>query len=247
MKKYLIANWKMKLNHSETVKLAKQITKIKTTKYQLVVAPSTPYLFEVGKILVKSNIKLSAQNLAAWSFGSYTGETSSSMIKEAGCQFSLIGHSERREHLNESAEMIGQKVQQAIDHNITPVLCVGETEAEKKVDQTKTVLVQQIRKSLSSVKNLTQKKIVIAYEPVWAVGTGQVVDAESLEKAYLVIKHAVSMLTSARYFDQNVSFLYGGSLNSKNIELFVEIPYLQGFLVGGAGLDVNELKQIVEA
>ncbi|HCC22839.1 TPA: triose-phosphate isomerase [Candidatus Falkowbacteria bacterium] len=247
MKRYFVANWKMNLTHSDSIQLARQIAKLKSSRYQLIVAPSEPYLVGVAKALGRSSVKLSAQDLAAWPAGSFTGETSAAMVKEAGCRYAIIGHSERRQHLGESTELIGRKLQQAIDHGVTPIFCLGETEAERRAGQTKSVLMQQLKQSLGKIKNLAGKKLLIAYEPVWAIGSGRAVGLDDLEQAYMAVRHAVSMLVSAEYFDSKVSFLYGGSLSGDNLAAFLPLPFLGGFLVGGASLKIEEIKRMLDA
>jgi len=246
MKKVLIANWKMNLGLKPALSFAKKIKKDLVKNLQIVLAPTFPYLLPMAKELKNSQIKLAAQDIAAWDKGAYTGEVSGKMLKEVGCSQVIIGHSERRQYLHETDQLINAKIKQALASNLQPIICVGETLEEKKQGQRDTILVQQIKNDLSKIKNLCQRKIIIAYEPIWAIGTGQMVEPTDLEAAYRVIKNSVAKICSSMYFDSKVTFIYGGSIDSKSVEPFLLLPYLQGFLVGGASLDEPEFVKIAK-
>lgn len=220
----------------DSISYAKKIKNKKYAKVDLVVAPSLPYLEKVHKILASSHIKIAAQNISAWKAGSYTGEVSADMIKESGANFVIVGHSERRQNLGETDELVRAKIKSALEKNLMPILCIGETWSEKKSGQREAVIVLQLKKALAGIDNLCRKKIIIAYEPVWAIGSKKFVDLKDLQDVYRVAKRAVSMICSAEYFDKMISFIYGGSVDLANIEELLKFEPLNGFLIGSASL-----------
>jgi triosephosphate isomerase len=247
MKKIYIANWKMNLLKKDVIDFLKKIKKRKYQSADLVLAPSFPYLNQVSDGLKNSAIKLAAQNVATQEKGAFTGEVSIKMLKDFGVRYVIIGHSERRQIFSETDSMINQKVKRVLETGMIPILCIGETQEEKNSGQRETVLVQQLRNSLSRVENLANKKVIIAYEPVWAIGTGNVVTESELDEAYRAIKRAISSLAGSNFFEEKVMFVYGGSVDEKNICDLKKIPYLQGFLVGGASLNVDRFLSLVNA
>jgi triosephosphate isomerase len=236
----------MNLLEKQTVFLAKKIKQKKFSRVELVLAPSFPYLNAVKKQILKTKIKLAAQNVAAWEVGAHTGEVSATMLKELGCDYAIVGHSERRVELAESGHLINLKISQLVQKNLTPIFCVGETAEDKKTGQKNQVLVQQIKTSLSKISGLEKVDLIVAYEPVWAIGSGQAVTIVDLEESYRVIKHAFSMLISEKYFEEHVRFIYGGSVDLGNIGEFSRISYLHGFLVGGASLQAETFFKLAE-
>lgn len=246
MKKILIANWKMNKSIEDSVAYAKKIKKEKFSKVDLSLAASFTSLEAVAKALQKSEIKLAAQNIGHLESGSLTGEVSVDMIKEAGCSQVIIGHSERRILLNETNELISQKLKLAYAKNIMPIFCVGETKEEKQNNQRDSVLVQQIKQGLSQVPDLAQKKMILAYEPVWAIGSGQIVDLADLQEVKRVVKRAFSLLAGNQYFEEKVKFIYGGSVDLDNVANFLTDDTIDGFLVGGASLAVENFISLAE-
>lgn len=246
MKKLLIANWKMYLSKVETINLVKKIKKLSVKKIEMTVAPAAVYFEAVSKLLKTGSIKMTAQNVAAYESGAHTGEISAMMLKEFGCRYALVGHSERRLELNETDPLIREKIKRLFEKNITPVLCVGETAKQKFSGERNQVVVQQLKNALSGIDSLVKKKLVVAYEPVWAIGTGKVVAIKDLEEVFGVIKRALSMLESEDYFNRQVLFLYGGSLDDDNIEQFASLDYLCGFLVGRASTNADKLEKIIK-
>jgi len=246
MQKILIANWKMNLDVEKSLNLAKQYKKnLRTLKgLELVVAPSIPLIIPIKDIFGSAKISLSGQNVAAFSEGAYTGEVSAKMLKQIGCGYSLVGHSERRQHLVEADEMIHKKIVQSYAAGITPVLCVGESLKEKESGGRDAVIINQLQRALSKVEALPDKEIIIAYEPVWAIGTGVSVEREDLIHVERIIKRALSSLYSENFYNEKVSLLYGGSVNSVNVSVFWGIDKLAGFLVGTSSLEANEFLKI---
>ena len=246
MSKIVIANWKMNVRHAKAVTYAAALRKQAVRGVDLVVAPSLTVLPSVAEKLRGSRVKVAAQDVAAWSEGAYTGEVSARMLKDAGATYTIIGHSERRQLLGETDAMVHDKVAQALKAKLRPILCVGETDEERKAGKRDTVLVQQLRNALSKVPDLHDSRLVVAYEPVWAIGSGQAVQPDDLAQAYKVIKRAVTSLTTSAYWAAKVRFVYGGSVDAENAALFAAQEYVDGFLVGGASLQVKKFLAIAK-
>lgn len=206
-----------------------------------VVAPPFPFLEEVGKVLKKA--KLGAQDLHWESSGAFTGEVSAKELKSLGVKHVIVGHSERRHKLGETDEMIAKKLKAALDEGLAPVLCVGETKAEKDAGKREEVIKRQLNKGLSLVGGQLSKvncQLLIAYEPVWAIGTG---DPETPESALETIKFIKSIVKGQL---SKVKVLYGGSVNSQNLGDYLKHKEVAGALVGGASLKKEEVKKMVE-
>jgi triosephosphate isomerase (TIM) len=246
MKQLLIGNWKMNMQRDASLELAFQLKKRlkKITQLEVVVSPSFPYLHEVNSLLAKSHIKLAGQTVASQDNGSYTGEVSATMLKELGCAYAIVGHSERRHKMGETDEMINKKINQCYHAGLIPVLCIGETYEQKKNGQSDSVLVRQLQYALSKVDGLPENKLVVAYEPVWAIGTGTYMDPAEVSVFQRTIKRTLSSLYSEKFYDSNVRFLYGGSVNSINAKGFWVAEYIDGMLVGGGSLDPEEFYNI---
>ncbi|KKR08616.1 MAG: Triosephosphate isomerase [Parcubacteria group bacterium GW2011_GWC2_39_14] len=246
MKKILIANWKMNLDVEKTLQLARDYKKeLKALSgIELIVAPSLPLLIPVEGIFAKTKIGLAGQNVAAFSTGSYTGEVSAAMLKQIGCKYSLVGHSERRQHVAEIDEMIHKKIVQCYAGGLIPVLCVGELLKDKENGQRDSVIINQLHQALAKVPDLPEKEIIIAYEPAWALGTGVSVEKEDLLHVERIIKRAISSLFSESFYNEKVRLLYGGSVNSKNVSNYWGIEKMSGFLVATASLDAEEFSKI---
>lgn len=246
MKKMLIANWKMELTESATLDLTFHLKKRlkKISQVEIVIAPSFVYLKEVKNLLGKSNIALAAQTVAAQQKGKFTGEVSAEMLSEIGCQYAIVGHSERRLKLNETDEMINHKINQCYHAGIIPVLCIGESAEQKSSGQSDTVIVRQLHAALEKVDGLPENELVIAYEPVWAIGSGQFLPAEQIFPFQRTIKRTISSLYSEKFYDENVRLLYGGSVNSIIAKSYWASDFLDGILIGGASLDLEEMYNI---
>ncbi len=250
MKKLAIANWKMKLTLAESVKLAKEFKdKFKGLKKEgdVVVCPSSVTLSEVGKSFKKTNISLGAQNVYWEEGGSFTGETSPKMLREVGCEYVIIGHSERRKYLLENYEMIHQKVKVVLKTDgLTPVVCIGEGSDDRKTDKRDFVLVDQLQQALGGITLMKNQQVVVAYEPVWAIGSGLVIEPSEADYAHKIIGIALNDLFGPDIANNNIRIVYGGSITSKNIEDFVGLDNIDGVLVGGASLNVSEFYKIAK-
>lgn len=248
MKKIIIANWKMNLDEKETIDLAKAYYKnIKPKRNtEVVITPSFPMLKEVQKIFSGTDFILGSQDVAAQESGAYTGEVSSKMLKDLGCKYVVVGHSERRMFMGETNEEINKKLNQCFNMGLSPILCIGETLQENKDDKREYVLVQQLQQALSKVNGLPENELVIAYEPVWAIGSGQYMEAKDIQLIQSIVKRVIFSLYSEKFYNEKVRLIYGGSVNSINANDFLSQENISGLLVATASLDVSAFRNIVE-
>jgi len=248
-KKYIIANWKMNLNLAESVSLAKKFKEkfAGFDKGEVVVCPSISALYEVNKVLKGSKIKMGAQNVFWEEAGAYTGEVSPEMLAEVGCRYVILGHSERRKYLSENYEIINKKIRAVIkNEKLIPIVCIGESWEERKTDRRDFVLVEQLEQALSGVEIFGNQQIIIAYEPIWAIGTGTAIEPSEAEYAHKIIKLALNDIVGMQVVSKNFSVIYGGSINSKNVKSFASLENMDGLLVGGASLKLEEFYKIAK-
>lgn len=249
-KKHIIANWKMSLGLDETIVLAKKFQKkfAGLKKGEVAICPMTLALSQVSKMLKGSQIKLGAQNVFWEEKGAYTGETSVNSLVEVGCQYVILGHSERRAYLLENYEMVHKKVKAAIrTERLIPIICIGESWKERKTERRDFVLVEQLWQALSGIDVFGDQQIIIAYEPIWAVGTGTAIKPSEAEYAHKIIKLALNDMFGIQVVSKNFRVIYGGSINPKNVKGFVNLEDMDGFLVGSASLKVDEFFKVVKA
>ncbi len=247
--KTIVANWKMNVGVRESVALARAsllLLRGKRNVPNLVLCSSAAALSEVRKVLARSSASLSAQNMAYEEQGAFTGETSVRSLVELGVSYVLVGHSERRALFSETDDVINKKVLLALKNKLVPIICVGETKEQRKNDETKEVIKSQISKALSSVKLRSTNNIMIAYEPRWAIGSGVTPSVKEIVEIHSFIKDVLTSLLSASV-SKTVSVLYGGSVDQKNAYEFLREKEVDGVLVGGASVKVNQFKHVVEA
>ena len=252
MKKLITANWKMNKTIQEAVSTAKELKKlVKDAKNaEVVICPPFTALQAVGKELRKSNIKLGAQNMHFEDFGAYTGDISPLMLRDAGCEYVILGHSERREFFNESDMLINKKVLSALVHKLKPILCVGETFEERSSNKAREVIDKQLRNCLDRIDAKQMHKIAIAYEPVWAISRGspntKPATKEVAEETHKIIRKLLEEI-----FDSATAkitrILYGGSVKPENAKGLLSMPNINGALVGNASLDAKSFAGIVKA
>lgn len=245
--KIIVANWKMKLNLAESLELAKKIKgKFKNFKKgEVVLCPSFIVLDETNKMLKNTAIKTGAQNVFWEEVGAYTGEISPKMLSEAGCKYVILGHSERRKYLSESYEMIHKKIKAVLNEgNLTPIVCIGENWEERKTDRRDFILVEQLQLALGGLKIIGDQPIIVAYEPIWAIGSGSAIEPQEAEYAHKIIRLALNDMFGMNKIESNFRIIYGGSISSKNVNNFVGLENIDGLLVGGASLDANEFYKI---
>jgi len=248
MRKNIVAgNWKMNKNLQEGVALAKEVeAAVVAAKKDVTVIVGTPFihLTEVSKVI--SNVKLAAQNCADKVSGAYTGEISAEMVASTGAQYVILGHSERRSYYGETDAILSEKVKLALANNLEVIFCIGEVLEEREAEKHFEVVKSQL---VNGIFNLTAEefgKIVIAYEPVWAIGTGKTASSAQAQEIHKFIRETVAAKYGATVAD-NTSILYGGSCNPTNAaELFAN-PDVDGGLIGGAALKVDQFIAIVTA
>ncbi|MDD2203658.1 MAG: triose-phosphate isomerase [Bacilli bacterium] len=236
MKKIIALNLKMNLNYEEALNYVETLSNEKLDKHGIVVLPSYIYLDMFRKL----EYNLGAQNVYFEDKGAYTGEISPSQLKTLGISYALIGHSERRIHFNEDNELINKKIKGSLRNNLNIILCVGETEEEKDLNKTFFVLEQQLIADLNNIENLNN--IIIAYEPVWAIGSGKVPKNEEIEESIKFIKSVVN-----RKYNIEPKVLYGGSVNKENINTILKINNVDGVLVGSASVDPKYLISMIKS
>ncbi len=247
-KTFIIANWKCNpttLKKTKTLfdSIKKQSNKTKKGNNEIVICPPLVYLPTINA--KPTNIKLGAQNCYWEENGAFTGETSPLMLKDLKCKYVFVGHSERRKYFNETDEKINKKIEAIIKAKMIPILCVGETKEEKKQEKTQQILKTQLKIALKGVK-LKNTKLCIAYEPVWALGTGKACNPDEAKKINLLIKKIITQLYNPS-IAKKLPVLYGGSVNSKNANAFIKEACMDGLLIGGASLDAREFSKIISS
>ena len=244
----LVANWKMNKTIREAIDYAHRLKELLSRYDGVEVILASPFttLRSLDEVLRGSRISLAAQNIHWEDSGPYTGEISALQVREAGCRYVLIGHSERRQHFGEGYDQVNRKIHAAIRSQLYPVVCLGETQMEREAHRTLNILEEQISKGMAGIiRPEGIDKFLIAYEPVWAIGTGQTVTPKQASETHQFIRQRLSELfgPSTAAF---VKVLYGGSITSENVSPFVAEPQVDGLLVGGASLDFEEFSEIVK-
>ncbi len=244
--KLVIGNWKMNglsaTNHSLVTAIVAGMAEVKS---QVGICPPFIYLQQVNDLIKGTSIKLGAQNASANAQGAFTGEIAVDMLKDLGCYYVILGHSERRALYQESDEWVAQKVATTLKGDLIPVLCVGELLEEREANQTETVVARQLQAVINLVGIQAFEKIVIAYEPVWAIGTGKTATPEQAQAVHAFIRKLLSEHDAK--IAQTVQILYGGSVKGSNAaELFAQ-PDIDGGLIGGAALKAEEFLTICKA
>ncbi|MBL8873088.1 MAG: triose-phosphate isomerase [Planctomycetaceae bacterium] len=249
MRKPLIAgNWKMNLLRDSSVALIHQLLdKSKASdKVEVAVCPPSVYLHDVGAALRGSHIALGAQNMYHTDEGAYTGEVSGKMLKDIGCRYVILGHSERRQLMGETDTQVNQKVHAALKVGLVPIVCVGETLDQREAGQTTTVVRTQCEGSLAGLTSEQAAGIVLAYEPVWAIGTGKTASPAQAEEVHADIRALLTKMFGADTA-QKVRIQYGGSVKADNAKELLSQPNIDGALVGGASLKADSFLPIIDA
>lgn len=200
-----------------------------------------PYLAQLQSLLSGSAIVWGAQDVSSHEQGAFTGEVSAAMLKDFACRYAIVGHSERRQHHGETDLQVADKAKVALSHGITPIVCVGETLAQREAGQTEAVVKRQLAAVIHAVAHCTSE-IVVAYEPVWAIGTGKTASPEQAQQVHAVLR---AQLAAATQHPDRVHILYGGSMNAANAASLLAQPDIDGGLIGGASLKVADFLQIV--
>ncbi len=244
---YIAGNWKMHKTISEAQSLARSVAKsLADTPHRIMVAPAFTALSAVSKALAATNIVLAAQNMASAESGAHTGEISPLMLKDAGADTVILGHSERRAVYGESDELINVKVKLALQHDFEVILCVGETIEEREAGNADSVVERQLRIGLTGIKVSAMKSVVIAYEPVWAIGTGKTATPEDANAMHEFIRSSIGSWYS-QSIAEGLIIQYGGSVKPENAESLLGQTHIDGALVGGASLEADSFAAIARA
>ncbi|MEA3249087.1 MAG: triose-phosphate isomerase [Patescibacteria group bacterium] len=252
MKRYLIANWKMQLNEADSAALASDIVKriapqvADSDKVVTVLCPSHLSIGEVADAVRGTAVGLGAQDVSWEDKGALTGEISPVTLKELGCAYCIVGHSERRQKLGETDEMVHKKAEALLRHDINPIICVGETKEERDAGKRDAVVIGQVRAALEGLRPVGNQDIVVAYEPVWVIGTGQAVEPNDAAEVHQLIRETLLEMLPADIVEQQCFVIYGGSIDSKNLAGFLEVPIIEGALIGGASLRADEFVRMTE-
>lgn len=248
--KVIAGNWKMNNDISQTTELINGITSAllsaESVKSIVIVCPPYTSLMTAQQLIKGSSIKLGAQDISLYDSGAYTGEISLSMLKSVGCEYVIVGHSERRQYHTETNEIINQKAKKVLSGGLVPIICVGETLEEREKNITSQVLTTQVKGVLAGLSATEVEKSIIAYEPVWAIGTGKTASKEQAEEVHLLIRTLISQLYSSTTADK-VIIQYGGSVKADNAKELLSQPNIDGALVGGACLKADSFVAIINA
>ncbi len=242
----IAGNWKMFKTNSEAVETARQLKDlvVKTDDIDIMIAPPFTALAQVSDAIGESAISLGGQNIFWEKEGAYTGEISAAMLVSTGCSYVIIGHSERRQYFGETDQTVNKKIAAAIGNNLIPILCVGESEKERESDKTFSVLDKQLKEGLQDFSLTDLETLVIAYEPIWAIGTGKTATKEQAQEVH----HYLRSELEKRFgdpFAKSIRILYGGSVKPDNTKALMAMPDIDGALVGGASLNAESFSQIV--
>ncbi|MDH6343255.1 triosephosphate isomerase [Parabacteroides sp. PFB2-12] len=250
MRKNIIAgNWKMNTTLAEGLELAKGLNealKGKTLKCDVVIGTPFTHLASVAAAIDTDKIGVAAQNCADQEKGAYTGEVSAAMVASTGAKYVILGHSERRAYYHETAEILKTKVNLALANGLTPIFCIGEVLEEREAGKHFQVVDEQVEGSLFDLSPEDFAKLVIAYEPVWAIGTGKTATADQAEEIHAHIRATIAKKYGEQIAD-DCTILYGGSMNGANAAELVAKPNVDGGLIGGASLGVDKFMPIIEA
>ena len=234
-RKFIVANWKLNGSFSFSRDYIKNIDLVESNKIDncLIICPPIPYINEIKS----KSFFLGAQNCSEKLEGAYTGEISVKMLRDIGCAFCIIGHSERRNSFNDTDEIIYQKLNNCLQNDIVPILCIGETLLQKKDNLTNEVLKNQLQRCLS--QNFNLENLIIAYEPIWSIGTGMVPKVEEISITHKYIKEKI-------FSESKIKILYGGSVKSNNYKEIINTSEVDGLLVGGASINIEEFNKIIK-
>ncbi|MBO4293267.1 MAG: triose-phosphate isomerase [Clostridia bacterium] len=244
-KKVIAGNWKMNMLPNEAIKYIDEITPlVKDTKNEVILCVPYTDLFYALLNVQETNIKIGAQNMHFAESGAYTGEISAQMLKSINVEYVIIGHSERRQYFNETDETVNKKIKAAFENGLKPIVCVGETLEQREAGETIDVITTQTKLALDGLTEEQVANTIIAYEPIWAIGTGKTATSEDAQSSIKAIRDKI-----AEIYGQNVServiIQYGGSVKSSNAKELFQMPDIDGGLVGGASLKPDEFAKIV--
>ena len=248
-RKVIAGNWKMNKDIHETAALINELRerlKDFRNEVEIVLCPAFTSLVIAKTLMKDSAMKLGAQNISHQDYGAYTGEISARMLKEIGCEYVVLGHSERRQYFKETNDLVNAKVQKAFQAGLTPIVCIGETFDERESGITDTVITTQVKGVLWELDSSQISKIIIAYEPVWSIGTGKNATPDQANDVHKLIRKLVSQITSWSVAEKLI-IQYGGSMNAQNASTLLGQPDIDGGLIGGASLKSDAFMAIIQA
>ncbi|HEY9186988.1 MAG TPA: triose-phosphate isomerase [Ignavibacteria bacterium] len=248
-KKVIAGNWKMYKDVNESIEFVKELVlKQNNIPDNVDVIICTPFtsLYAVSQIVKDSKIMLGAQNMFYEDQGAYTGEISPLMLKSTGCKYVILGHSERRTYFGETDDIVNKKVKKAIEKDLTPIMCIGETLQERESGITNQIVEKQVRGGLNGLSPEEISKIIIAYEPVWAIGTGKTATPAQAQDVHKFIRDLISKISNDK-IASNLIIQYGGSMKPENAKELLSQPDIDGGLIGGACLKVDSFYGIITA
>ncbi len=241
-KKLIAGNWKMNGGLAANDALLKSmLAGVGQPAADVALCVPAPYLAQLQSVLQGSSIAWGAQDVSAHEQGAYTGEVSVAMLKDFGCRYVIVGHSERRQYHGETDEVVAAKTQRALSAGVTPIVCVGETLAQREAGETEAVVKRQLAAVIHTVGHCITE-IVVAYEPVWAIGTGRTATPEQAQTVHAVLR---AQLAAATTHPKRVHILYGGSMNAANAATLLNQPDIDGGLIGGASLKAEDFLKII--
>lgn len=246
----IIGNWKMQLSVQEAERLARDLAAglpKRLTDVRVAVCPSYAALAPVRAALGEAPVMLGAQDVCDQEKGAYTGEVSARELVDLGATLAIIGHSERRAHVHEDDALIGAKVRRALAAKLLPVLCVGETREERDKGLRDVVVERQVRAALEGLELPARRELIVAYEPVWVIGTGTAVDPDDAVRSHFIVRETLRDILGPDVADTRCRIIYGGSVDRGNVAGFLARPAVEGLLVGGASLSAEEFLAIVDA
>lgn len=248
MRKPIIAgNWKMNNNMAETEKLVTAlIPMVKDAECDVVICVPFTSIAKAVELTKGTNIKVGAENVHWAKNGAFTGEISADMLIELGTEYVVIGHSERRQYFGETDQTVNMRMKAALQAGLKPIVCVGETLEEREGNKTEEVVVRQTVEAFKDIDENELKNIVIAYEPVWAIGTGKTATSEQANDTIKIIRNAMAKLYGDKNAEDVVRIQYGGSMNPSNVKELMAMPEIDGGLIGGASLDAAKFTQVVK-
>ena len=247
MRKIIIAgNWKMNKTISQAIELTNGLKRnlYDIADIEIVVCPPFNCLDQVSEVVSGSNIKLGAQNMHWEEEGAFTGEVSPLMLKDLGCEYVILGHSERRQYFQETNEIVNKKLRSALKNGLTPIVCVGEKLEEHKANKTFDVVKDHVENSLKYLTSEELQKVVIAYEPVWAIGTGLTATPQQAQEVHSYIRKLLTEISDNQTAN-TITIQYGGSVKPDNIQDLIKQKDIDGALVGGASLKIDTFTEIV--
>ena len=242
LKKLLVANWKMNVGSKKGLFLARRISTLlnNRVKKDYILLPSTQSIYYIKTKLNKNTVSFGAQDCSPFNTGAYTGDVAAAMLKEIGCKYVLLGHSERRKYYKEDKEILKRKLENAFLNKLKVIFCIGESLKDYNTGDTKKVIYRQIKEVFEN--KVISKNLVIAYEPVWAIGTNRIPKIEEIETIHGYIKE----IFRKNYKEKNICVIYGGSVNLSNSKDIFNAKNVDGGLIGGAALKANEFKKILD-